>query len=305
MDISFFGVRVRLERSQNNLFTLGFKDVADINDNVVRYLKSLSYDEIQERISSVSFFDLSDVESVKKSIDQNGIVIIPDFIPAEVMQRLQPFIDSLKNKVDSFANSDDSVLEHDSALLQKGLVKLRRYNEMASYGKAVVHVRKGQDEGMVDIFNVDKWFEEIGSILRPFFESPDILSILDTVPGCVEAKNLNFYFNKSITKTRGFHVDSYSKQLKGFVYLTDVLSLGDGPYTYVKGGHLDSAFRRINKAIASMLPSKTESPVVPLSEIVPVLAPKGALVISDQGGAHRGHPQTEGEERAIAVMNYK
>jgi len=38
--------------------------------------------------------------------------------------------------------------------------------------------------------------------------------------------------------------------------------------------------------------------------IVPALAKKGTLVISDQGGSHRGFPQTKGYKRTVGVMNF-
>lgn len=305
MDISFFGIRLRLNRLREREEYLDIKDVAHVNDDVRRYLDSLNHDQVQSRLSSVSFPDLSDLVSIKKCIDKNGIAVVPGFVPPEVMQELQPYVNKIRDRLDSFMEADESVLEDDALLLQKGLVRLSSYQKMASYEKAVVNVRKGQDEGMIDIFNVDKWLGEVGLMLRPFFESDDLLDVLGLGVGRAKAKNLNLYFNNSVTRTRGFHVDSYARQLKGFVYLSDVLSLASGPYTYVKGSHVDSAFRRINKKISSDLPSKTESPIVSLEDIVPVLAGKGALVISDQGGAHRGFPQTAEQRRTIAVMNYE
>ena len=158
---------------------------------------------------------------------------------------------------------------------------------------------------MIDIFNVDKWKGTIGDTLRPYFESKLIADVMNVGDSCPEARNLNLYLNTSVTSTRGFHVDSYSKQLKGFVYLEDCLSLEDGPYTYVKESHLESALRKINIQVSSVLPNKTETPFVSLQNIVPVLAKRGALVISDQGGSHRGFPQAPGHQRAVAVMNFR
>ena len=77
-----------------------------------------------------------------------------------------------------------------------------------------------------------------------------------------------------------------------------------GPYTYVKESHIDSSFVKINKKISSVLPNETETPIVLRNNIVPALAKKGTLVISDQGGSHRGFPQTKGFQRTVAVMNF-
>lgn len=301
----FFGkMGFRIERIKTVVESLNINDINEANDDTVKYLKSLSLEELESRLSSVLLPDLSDVSAVKNKLDEHGIIVIPGFVPDEEMQRLQAFVDEIRERAASFIESKAPVSEDDHVLLQNGKARLSGYHQLSNHEKAVVQVRKGQDDGMIDIFNVDKWFEEIGHILRPFFESFSILNVFRLGVERIEAKNLNIYINGNIKKTRGFHVDSYGKQLKGFVYLTDVSSLDDGPYTYVKGSHVGSAFRRINKHISSVLPNKTESPVVPLGDIIPVLAPKGALVISDQGGVHRGFPQAEGHQRVIAVMNY-
>ncbi|WP_206744366.1 hypothetical protein, partial [Salinivibrio kushneri] len=76
------------------------------------------------------------------------------------------------------------------------------------------------------------------------------------------------------------------------------------PYTFVKKSHRTSSFSILNKYISSALPNRTEAPVVPLNNIIPVLAPKGSLVISDQSGIHRGFPQSPEGKRAVAVLSF-
>ena len=189
-------------------------------------------------------------------------------------------------------------------LLQIGAEKLSGYQELSSYKKTVVQVREGQDQGMIDIFNVDIAFPEV-NILRKAYEDSGLKEILSSPDLSVGFKNLNFYLNNNVTSTRGFHADSYAPQLKAFVYLTDCLSLDDGPYTYVKGSQKDNPYRRLNKEMCINLPNKTEAPLLNRDDILPVLASRGSLVISDQSGFHRGFPQEEGHERVISVMNIK
>ena len=157
---------------------------------------------------------------------------------------------------------------------------------------------------MIDIFNADKWHYSIGDLLRPYFQNELFTEVMRDNNNHLEAKNLNIYLNDGVTKTRGFHVDSYAKQLKGFVYLEDCLDLKCGPYTYVQESHLDSHLVKINKKISSALPNETETPIVLRHNIVPALGKKGTLVISDQGGSHRGLPQTKGYKRTVGVMNF-
>ena len=117
---------------------------------------------------------------------------------------------------------------------------------------------------------------------------------------CINPKNLNLYINRSITKTRGFHIDSNYRSIKGFVYLTDVNRLEDGPYCYVKGTHVDTLFKKVNNSVIGL----KEAPFVDQLNIVPVLGKKGTLILSDQSGIHRGIPQKKGSTRELLVMRY-
>ena len=54
---------------------------------------------------------------------------------------------------------------------------------------------------------------------------------------------MNLYYNKSITKTRGCHIDSMvnlkdkAQEIKCFIYLQDVMDLRYGPYMYLPKSH--------------------------------------------------------------------
>jgi hypothetical protein len=141
--------------------------------------------------------------------------------------------------------------------------------------------------------------------MRKAYEDSGLQKVLFSCEVSSNFKNLNFYLNSDVTDTRGFHVDSYSTQLKAFVYLTDCLSLNYGPYTYVKGSHKENSYHRLNQEMCTNLARKTETPLLNRDDILPVLANRGSLVISDQGGFHRGFPQDKGYERAVSVMNIR
>ena len=220
------------------------------------------------------------------------------------ISNLSEDLKKIREKITTFKSSSQLFKDEANILFQKGNLKVKDYITLANYKKAVATIRDGQDMGMIDIFNADKWHFSIGDLLRPYFENEILTEVIRNNNDYLEAKNLNLYLNDGVTKTRGFHVDSYAKQLKGFVYLEDCLDLKCGPYTYVKESHLDSPLVKINKKICSALPNETETPIVLRDNIVPALAKKGTLVISDQGGSHRGFPQTKGYKRAVGVMNF-
>lgn len=305
MKLSFLGVDITLSRQRSNGAPPVLQDVRSANDEVLSYIRNLEDEDISERVQSVVCTVDQGPEKIKRTLSDKGIVIIPDYIPENTLRDVERDLSEIRERISAFTLQNRPINEEECVLFQQGNAKLSGYAALSGYGKAVVQIRHGQDQGMVDIFNVDKWKGSLGECLRPYFEQKLINQVMEVGDARPEARNLNLYLNKGVTLTRGFHVDSYSKQLKGFVYLEDCLSLDDGPYTYVKESHLESGFTRINKQISSALPNHTETPCVSLRNIVPVLAKKGALVISDQGGSHRGFPQAPGHQRAVAVMNFR
>ena len=152
---------------------------------------------------------------------------------------------------------------------------------------------------MIDIFNVDRLLEAIGKTLNNFFNSEWLLNVINFTNEKINPKNLNLYVNNSITKTRGFHVDSYYRSMKVFIYLTDVNCLDDGPYCFVKGTHVDNPLRKLNMIIGDK-----EAPLIDPLKIIPVFGKRGTLIISDQSGVHRGFPQSKGSLRELFVMRY-
>jgi len=157
---------------------------------------------------------------------------------------------------------------------------------------------------MIDIFNIDKMNPDIFFQLKNLLKS-DFFNEIFYRLGLNGIDNINTYINDEVTQTRGFHVDSYSKQYKVFFYLTDVISFSNGPYTYISGSHLDSSYRKINKLISSKLDNDTETPIFQYANIHPILGLKGSLIISNQSGFHRGFPQDKNAHRVILSLNIR
>ncbi len=280
------------------------RDINFINNELLFYLKNLNEDEINYRIQDVTCRLNQGIKKIREMLSSKGIVIIPDFIPMNSIEGLSDDLKKITESIKTFLSSEQFFEDKENVLFQRGNNKIKDYITLSNYKKAVATIRDDQDMGMIDIFNVDKWHNSIGDLLRPYFENEILTEIMKKNNNYLKAKNLNLYLNDGVTETRGFHVDSYTKQLKGFVYLEDCLDLKCGPYTYVKESHLNSPLAKINKKICSALPNETETPIVLRDNIVPALAKKGTLVISDQGGSHRGFPQTKGYKRAVGVMNF-
>ena len=302
--LSVFGLDIDVHARRKDEAPISLADVDVLNDKTIDYLRSLDDEELQARISEIAVSSLANTETVNSKLETHGIVIVPDFVDSTSIDAMSKELARLRQLVNDFRIGGQGFEEHENYLIQRGACRVSGYDNLAGFGRTVIQIRDGQDEGMVDVFNVDHMLESFADILRPAYENSSVGKLMQTTAHQLQARNLNLYFNSSVTKTRGFHVDAYRKKLKSFIYLTDVLSLADGPYTYVRGSHRDSPYRRINRTLSRHLPNSTETPVVPLDAIVPAIARKGTLVISDQGGSHRGFPQTEGHTRMVSVMNY-
>jgi hypothetical protein len=279
-------------------FTLA--DLGDVNAAYLEHIRRRSLGELQQRVEALTVpwqGGEHHAEEARQILNQYGVVVFPEVVPRSLCIRASRAVTDM---FDEYAHSGEEILEDDRALFQVGVAKLKGYYKLSNYGKAVIMVRPGQDEGMVDIFNCDLALPEALGVFRKVFEDDYVMSLM----GELRAANLNVYMNRGIAKTRGFHVDSYGEHMKAFVYMTDVVSLDDGPYTYVVGSHRESAFRRINRFLCADFTPSTESPLVDVESIVPMLAPMGSLVISDQSGSHRGWPQLKDHERMVAVMKY-
>ena len=303
MKLSLLNVDITLNK-KNAKKLISLNDINYVNNETLLYIKKLSKKEIDRRTEALITTGDTDIKKIKQILKDKGIVIIKDFIPEVSINKISQDLKNIRDEVSFFISSDNAFKDDADFFFQKDHVKLAKYSELANYKKAVVSIRGGQDRGMIDIFNIEKCKYSLGNLLIPFFNQKIIFEILNSVNSKFKPTNLNLYLNNEITKTRGFHVDSYNTKIKIFLYIEDCLNLEDGPYTYVKESHINSPFTKINQYISSNLTNYTETPFVSLENIIPVLAKKGTLVISDQSGSHRGFPQALGHKRAVAVMNY-
>lgn len=107
-------------------------------------------------------------------------------------------------------------------------------------------------------------------------------------------------------KTQNWHRDAHDLKLVSvFIYLTDVMSEGDGAFFYVKKSHpgakLGQLFPQPKPHSLKRFPSEEEVDAKIKSEdIVPCLGKKGTIIFSDGTGIHRGGYCTD--NRRIMVL---
>ncbi len=286
------------------------KDVQYLSETV----NSIAMETCRQRSSdSLSSFSVTysqaceDPGRAAEIFAKYGIIVISGIIDDKEIVNLsnnvrQVLLGSLEKAGEGYSFEDDLIV------LERGKSRFKSYRERALYPKTVISVRSGADEGMIDMFNYDTSFKKDSGRLRECLSDQVILNIIQKATDIsFQPENLNIYFNKDITQTRGFHVDSYGRgQIKGFLYLSDVEDVSYGPYCFVKGSHNDSRIENINKEMAKYSNApQTDAYFFDPRNVFPILGKRGTLVISEQGGIHRGHPQVKGKERLVGVMNYK
>lgn len=294
-----FGLDIRF--AKNRIKHLNLEDTKIINNNTLKYIVSLSEEEIKKRIKSVTFSKPSNSDSltdIRNMLKKEGIVIIPGVLDENEINEARNIIHEILKDVNN-KNPSGIGHENENYIVCEKEILGNSYYDLSDYSKPAIVVRQGSDQGMIDIFNVDRLLEAIGKTLNNFFNSEWLLNVINFTNEKINPKNLNLYVNNSITKTRGFHVDSYYRSMKVFIYLTDVNCLDDGPYCFVKGTHVDNPLRKLNMIIGDK-----EAPLIDPLKIIPVFGKRGTLIISDQSGVHRGFPQSKGSLRELFVMRY-
>jgi hypothetical protein len=201
----------------------------------------------------------------------------------------------------------DELREEVEALLAGDVVEARPdddYGDLVARDEPVVKQRSGDwDDGMLDVFNVDRTIPGLAA----FKEDEFVADIVGRAAGEGYAPDtVNVYVNRSVTNTRGFHADTYGGKFKSFVYLTDIPDRSFGPFAYVEGSHRPSALERtVNGAVNRIRGAPpTDAVFYDEDDVRVCTAPKGTLIVADQTGYHRGIPQDSGRERLLATTSY-
>lgn len=308
MKFRVFNINLDISRrNKKTIPSISKRDINELNNDYIDKIRTMGEDYYIQKSKSIILEKTkgqwSPSEAIKK-LNNDGVFIIPNFLSPTNADELCKLIEEYSD-IYSLKLSNKEFYQDKFALIQVNQKKIKGYSSLASHSKTVFDVRSGADEGMIDIFNIDKLLEGTKgeNLINQIINNSFLTSLLKSLSKPLAINNINSYVNSGITNTRGFHVDAYKEQIKIFIYLTDVLDFDNGPYTYVKGSHLESKYRRINQYLSSEQKAKTETPVVPFDQVYPILSPKGSLIVSDQSGFHRGFPQSSNGNRRILTIN--
>lgn len=231
----------------------------------------------------------AEVQSHAKTLAEDGVVIIEDYLDGETCDELYQ---KISGEIET-GGIDVVRGDHDYG-----------YSDFVNWDGAVANERSGRDEGMMDVFNVDTLVPEVES----FKTDEEVQWIINgAVSEQYSPDNVNVYWNRSVTTTRDFHADTYGGKFKSFVYLTDVPDRSYGPFSYIRGSHQTSGLKiKVSKWINEKLKGNPSTDAVFYDEddAAYCTAPKGTLIIANQRGYHKGHPQEEGRERMLMTTSY-
>lgn len=234
------------------------------------------------------------------NLDKHGISIMDLGLDSKMLEEIRSDLLEIENLT---TNGD---LKRDSVSNLEFRRGAQETSSMIRSNSAICVTREGDDAGMIDVFNLDRFSRAANSYKDKILES-GVLSVIEEATGKrMRFSNMNAYINRDVTRTRGLHVDSYGvDQFKFFTYLTDVNELADGPYCYGVGSHKMQGLREINRFVNDVLGSdSTDIRIIPRENLVPILAKAGTSILSNQSAAHGGFPQAPGHFRMLAVMNF-
>lgn len=286
----------------NNL--LNPDSVGLLNDDILKlapYLEGRWLENLAE--CTVDAAQSPKVSEAAKILQEKGICVVKNFLSHKACYAVSEELDTLIARSSSTLGEQD-FLETQSSILTRPNVSRapHTYEECANSTKSVFHFRGGCEEGVIDIFNVDRCLNSsILQILKPL-RAPWLAALVNSSGGRGVFANLNCYWSAGTLTREPFHVDSYSNTFKLFVLVKDCLSYSNGPYCYIAGSHKSEHIKTLNKALSSHFERKTLAPLVDVLNLVPSLGVAGTAVLSNQSGVHRGFPQDKDSDRTLLVQ---
>jgi hypothetical protein len=120
----------------------------------------------------------------------------------------------------------------------------------------------------------------------------------------VGLKIRQFLLSRSAATPRSLHTDTLGEFYNMFTYLSDVRSVGDGPFTYVPGSHLRRDLLTKGAFLLGLRGRHPKEYPEMRDRAVPMLGPAGTVIIANQRGVHGAHPQGKDGCRAMLIVNF-
>ena len=224
--------------------------------------------------------------SVTKSLETNGFAVIKNYMSLDltdtISRNISKFHDSIAADLSKIKTDQD---KGKYLIVGSEHTKLKNYGDLVNFGKSVIrkstNLEGGIDEGFVKYFNSDNLFTQHSNEINQYLRNPFLAEILSPLTDpASKFKNIDVYYNNSVTVTRGFHVDTDVTSARLFLYLTDVNDLDDGPYCYVLGSHSDPILYPLNREIGKILnKNELDCDFFNQDRIKKFVVPRGRLIV--------------------------
>jgi hypothetical protein len=262
--------------------------------------------------ASLLLLTKSGIAQAAANLRHYGIVVLESGLGEGLLNAAREEADVLVARINAAIDVPGNTGEVGNLLWQVGYEKYTTYDRVAELNRPVANLRSRErgtmNGGLIDVFSVEKaawengWWA-LGACCR-LLASDTVMRIVETMAPRT-CGPCNLLRNDSVTVTRGLHVDNLRDRYKTFLYLGDVGDAGDGPYAYVPGTHRRQDLLRREARLNSLADRPVSDSVAFEGYEVPVLGPKGTVIISCQSGVHRGLPQRPGASRTVLVGNLR
>jgi hypothetical protein len=161
----------------------------------------------------------------------------------------------------------------------------------------------GYDTRVCQVMNYERIAPWVAEVLSPVIERVS----LDQLGTSLYATNYSVQVDwPDSASKRPYHTDGFAVNHKLFVYLTDVDSLRNGPYTVIPGSHL-AVFKKLANLVRNELFRRAPQPddmhwMFGDSESVSFLERAGTGIFSCQALAHKGWQEHSERKRYMLVV---
>lgn len=245
-------------------------------------------------------------------LSQHGVVILKRLIAPSLADAARQEADRLMEKLSlALAGSGDHG-EEDGIAWQVGGARLRNQEAIVTEAEPIANIRSRSravtNGGVLDFYFIDKAARRHGwtrlAACCAALAAPGLGGLVASV-SAARLAHVNMLRNDSITAPRGLHVDNLLGSFKIFLYLSDVMELGDGPYAYVPGSHRRHDLLRREERLNALTGRAVNDATSFEGRALPLLVERGDAVVSCQSGVHRGMPQRPGASRTVLVAHFR
>lgn len=240
--------------------------------NFYKYLKYIGRKNLNsENIKLKNNFELK--KKIVKEIKQHGYYVIKNFLDQKECK-------SIIKKIDSFVKNYPKLIWTD---------KIK--SDTRIFGAEYIDPK-------IENFCKNKFINDIGSLLLKKKLSSLMIMANKVVPK-----------DRNLGSGQGWHKDSYAKQFKSILYLSDVKT-GNGPFQLIektKDPMFDfQLFYKYEKSLKNTRFSEKEVKSISKNKkkIINVYGKKGTLILVDTSLIHRGMPIKKGKRYALTNYMY-